>query len=133
MENAELRYSMETAREVRGAIVIGDLGASTAVRGALLLHYASLDPSRYWARFLYPILDPTGAAVEANLAMASVSILAMAALPLNKHNFQSIDYSWIGRGEITQLTKVSSTLGLSRMMLHFIWTVTQEAKVCSPS
>ena len=77
--------------------------------------------------------DPAGVDVEANLAMASVAILAMTALPLNgKRAFQRFDYSWIRLGEAEQLTKVNSTLGLSRMMLYFIYSITEEAKVHAP-
>ncbi len=44
--------------------------------------------------------DPAGADVEANLAMASVAILAMTALLLNgKRAFQRFDYSWIRLGK----------------------------------
>lgn len=135
IEYAEYRYSMETAKEVREAVTRGDVGAPTAVAAALLSHHATLNPSLHpccWTKYLYPMLDPAGAEVEANLAMASVAILAMTALPLNgKRNFQHINYNWIGRGEAMQLTKVNSTLGLSRMMLYFIHSITQEAKVCT--
>jgi hypothetical protein len=136
IEYAEYRYSMETAKEVREAIRRGDVGASTAVAAALLSHHATLNPSLHpccWTKYLYPMLDPAGADIEANLAMASVAILAMTALPLNgERGFQRIDYNWIRRGAAEQLTKVNSTLGLSRMMLYFIYSVTQEAKVCTP-
>ena len=138
IEYAELRYSMETAREVREAIARGEIGASTAVAAALLSHHATLNPSMHlscWTNYLYPMQDPAGVNLEANLAMASVAILAMTALPSNgKHGFQYFDYHWIGNGELVQLTKVNSTLGLSRMMLYLIHSVTQEAKrVRSPS
>ncbi|PVI06448.1 hypothetical protein DM02DRAFT_609645 [Periconia macrospinosa] len=132
IEYAEQRYTMETAKEVREALTRGDIGAPTAVAAALLSHHATLNPSFHaccWTKYLYPMLDPAGAEVEANLAMASVGILAMTALPLNgKRNFQSFNYDWIGYGEEKQLTRVNSTLGLSRMMLYFIHSITQEAK-----
>jgi hypothetical protein len=137
MEYAECKYIAATAEEVRYAIMRGDVGPSTAVAAALLLHQATLNPSLHpccWTKYLYPMQDPAGADVEANLAMASVAILAMTALPLNgKRAFQHFDYSWIRLGEAEQLTKVNSTLGLSRMMLYFIYSITQEAKVRAQS
>lgn len=136
IEYAERSYSMETAKEVREAIARGDVGAPTAVAAALLLHHATLSLSvnqSCWTKYLYPMLDPAGVNVEANVAMASVAILAMTALPLNgKRSFQHFNYRWIGVGETEQLTKVNSTLGLSRMMLCFIYLITLEAKVCPP-
>jgi hypothetical protein len=136
MEYAECKYIAATAAEVRYAVMRGDVGPSTAVAAALLLHQATLNPSLHpccWTKYLYPMQDPAGADVEANLAMASVAILAMTALPLNgKRDFQRLDYSWIRFGEAEQLTKVNSTLGLSRMMLYFIHSITEEAKVRAP-
>jgi hypothetical protein len=132
MEYAECQYIVATAVEVREAIMKGDVGPSTAVAAALLLHEATLNPSLHpccWTKYLYPMLDPAGADVEANLAMASTAILAMTFLPLNgKRAFQLFDYSWIVSGEMEQLTKVNSNLGLSRLMLYFIYSVMQEAK-----
>ena len=136
IEYAEFRYSMETAKEVREATLRGDVGASTAVAAALLSHHATLNPSMHqvcWTKYLYPMLDSAGVDLEANSAIASVAILAMTALPLNgKRSFQGFNYHWIGRGEVEQLTKVNSTLGLSRMILYFIYSITQEAKVRTP-
>ena len=136
IEYAELRYSMETAKEVREEIIRGDVGASTAVAAALLTHHATLNPSMHqvcWTKYLYPMLDSAGVNLDANLAMASVAILAMTALPLNeKRRFQHFNFHWIGCGEAEQLTKVNSTLGLSRMMLYFIYSITQETKVRTP-
>lgn len=133
IEYAELRYSMETAKEVREKIVRGDVGASTAVAAALLSHHATLNPSMHqvcWTKYLYPMLDSAGVNLDANLAMASVAILAMTALPVKKkRRFQHFDFHWIKYGEAEQLTQVNSTLGLSRMMLYFIYLVTQAAKV----
>lgn len=133
IEYAELRYSMETAKEVREDVTRGDVGASTAVAAALLSHHATLNPSMHqvcWTKYLYPMLDSAGVDLEANLAMASVAILATTALPLKgKHNIQHFDYHWIRCGEAEQLTKVNSTLGLSRMILYFIYSITQETKV----
>jgi hypothetical protein len=136
MEYAECQYIVATAVEVREATMRGNVGASTAVAAALLLHQATLNPSLHpccWTKYLYPMQDPVGAGIEANLAMASVAILAMTALPLNgKRDFQRLDYSWIRLGEAEQLTKVNSTLGLSRMMLYFIYSITEGAKVRAP-
>jgi hypothetical protein len=132
MEYAEYQYIVATAVEVREAIMRGDVGASTAVAAALLLHEATLNPSLHpccWTKYLYPMLDPAGADVEANLAMASTAILARTFLPLNgKRAFQLFDYSWIVSGKIEQLTKVNSNLGLTRLMLYFIYSVMEEAK-----
>jgi hypothetical protein len=36
---------------------------------------------------------------------------------------QLFDYSWIVSGEIEQLTKVNSNLGLSQLMLYNIYAV----------
>jgi hypothetical protein len=52
-------------------------GPSTTVAAALLLREAALNPSLYpccWTKYLYPMLDPAGADVEANLAMVSTAI-----------------------------------------------------------
>ena len=136
IEYAEFRYSMETAKEVREGIARGDVGAPTAVAAALLSHHATLNPSMHqvcWTKYLYPMIDSAGINLEANLAMASVAILAMTALPLDgARSFQHFDYYWIGFGEAEQLTQVNSTLGLSRMMLYFIYSITQETKVRTP-
>ena len=57
----------------------------------------------------------------------------MTALPLNgKRRFQHFEFHWIGRGEPEQLTKVNSTLGLSRMMLYLIYSITHEIMVRTP-
>jgi hypothetical protein len=126
---AELRYGMETAREVREAITRGNLSASTSVAAALLLHYASLN-LKWWSNYIFPMLHTGGAILDATLAMASVSILAATCLPLDdKHGFQSFDYSRLGAGEVENLTKVNSTLGLSQQMLFYIYWITRQAKV----
>jgi hypothetical protein len=80
------------------------------------------------------MLDPAGAEVEANLAIASgVAILAVIALPSNgKRNFQSINYDWIRHDEEKQLSKVNSTLRLPRVILHLIHPLTLEAEVGTP-
>lgn len=135
IEYAEICYSMETAKEFQEAITRGDVGASTAVAAALLSHHATLNPSLHpscWTNYLYPMLDPAGASIEANIAMASVAMLAMTALPLKvKRSFQNFNYYWAGCDEAEQLTKVNSTLGLSRMMLSFNYSITEVAKVCT--
>ena len=77
IEFAELRYTTETAKEVREQLSRGDAGASTTVAAALLSHHATLNPSMHqvcWTKYLYPMLDPAGVNLEANLAMASVGI-----------------------------------------------------------
>ena len=85
IEYVELRYGMETAKEVREEIIRGDVGASTAVAAALLSHHAILNPSMHqvcWTKYLYPMLNSTGVNLEANLAMASAAILAMTGLSI---------------------------------------------------
>ena len=132
IEYLEVRCGMETAREVREALAKGEVGGRTAVAAALLLHHATRNPDIYgrcWTNYLYPMIDSAGVHLEANLAMASVAILAMTALPLQGRRFQSFDYNWIICGETNQVTKVNSTLGLSRMMIYCIHSITQEAKV----
>lgn len=108
IEYAEFRYNMETAREVREGIVRGDVGASTAIAAALLSHHVTLNPSMHqvcWTKYLYLMIDSVGINLKANLAIASVAILAMTTLPLNRErSFQHFDYHWIGFGEAEQLT-----------------------------
>ena len=138
MESAECQLLAESAAEVRKATNKGDIGAATAVTTALLIHHATLNPSLHpgcWTKYLYPKQhDFAGAEIEANLAMASVAILAMTALPANgKYSFQRIDYRWIELGTVEQLSKVNSTLGLSRKMLCLIYGITLQAKVFYPN
>ena len=132
MEYAKCQYIVATAVEVRETIIKRDFDRSTAVAAALLLHEATLNPSLHpccWTKYLYPMLNPAGADVEANLAIASTAILARTFLPLNgKHAFQLFDYNWIVSGEIEQMTKMNSNLKLSQLMLYFIYSVMQEAK-----
>lgn len=124
IEHAELRYSVETAKEVQEEIITGDVGASTAVAAALLSHHAILNPSVHqvcWTKYLYPMLGSAEVNLDANLAMASLAIFAMTALSSNKkRRVQHFNFHWVGYGEAERLTKVNSTLGLSRMMLYFI-------------
>ena len=71
------------------------------------------------------MIDSAGINLEANLAMASIAILAMSALPLyGERSFQHFDCHWIGFGEAERLTQVNSTLGLLRIMLYFIYSIT---------
>jgi len=75
-----------TTVKVREAIMRGDMSPSMDVAAALLLHETTLNPSLHpccWTKYLYPMLDQTGADVEANMAMANTTILAKVFLPLN--------------------------------------------------
>lgn len=133
MEKIESNYIVETVRQVRQSLEKEEMGPYTAVSGALLIHHATLNPSMHpscWSKYLYFRQDRAGLETEAELAMASVSILAMTALPSNgKHHFQRADYGWVGRGEMASMTRVNSTLGLSREMLYYIYLITKRAKV----
>ena len=100
-----------------------------AVSGALILHQAFLDESSHpccWSKFFFPMLGPNGAETEASLAMASVFILAMTALPSDEEEyFQQYDYDSVRYGDGDVPTKVNSNLGLSRMMIYFIYLITK--------
>ncbi|KAF2211867.1 hypothetical protein CERZMDRAFT_97794 [Cercospora zeae-maydis SCOH1-5] len=131
IEEAELRYSVSNVAAIVRAIKDGNLGAATSVSSALLLHHATMNSSIYtgcWTKYLYPLMDNEGFLLNSNLAMASVAILAMTALPTSRRSgFQNFSYDWIRQCDFEQLTRADSTLGLSREMLHLIYQVTKPA------
>jgi hypothetical protein len=129
---------MMTAAAIRKALIGGTKGTSTAVSAALLLHHMTIDPSRRqdscWTTYILPNPDPgmmdDRSQPGAYLIIASVAILAMTALPLDRgKKFQSYNYDWVGSDETKQSEEVNSSLGLSRKMLYYIHLVTQIAKL----
>ncbi|KEF50866.1 uncharacterized protein A1O9_13078 [Exophiala aquamarina CBS 119918] len=131
VEIAELHHLGETVKEVLESIRRGHVDASVAVLAALLDHHAILNRSlhpRCWTRYLYPMVDPRGAKVQANLIMASDAIWAMTFLPLrSKHDFTQIDYHWVGGEPGDEGNRVNGILGLSREMLHYTHSVRVQA------
>jgi hypothetical protein len=138
VELAENHFNSVTAATIRKALEEGTMGVSTAVSAALLLHHMTIDPSRCrdscWTSYILPNPDPgmmdDRSQTGAYLIIASVAILTMTALPLDRgENFQSNNYDWVGYDKTEQLEEVNSSLGLSRKMLYCIHLVTQIAKL----
>lgn len=118
------RLTAITASEVYRELQKPSRAYSTSVTAALLLHDATLNPEQYgplWNKYLYPIRTAGNAPLHADLAQASVAILARCATRLTGwRQYEQFDLTWVKQGTDAELTEINSTLGISRHLLGLI-------------
>lgn len=77
LEHAEYECIAAVVEGIREAIQSGPVDTPYAVVSALLGHHAILNPSLHgvcWISYLYPMINPAGVDVQANLVMAGHAI-----------------------------------------------------------